>query len=73
MSFLTFLSLLSLILLAQSVSYYTKVTHRTDPDAKCLDGSPASIYVHEGGDTSKILFYFIGGGSCGDNSISSTL
>lgn len=27
---------------------YEKVTHNTDPEAKCLDGSPAALYVNEG-------------------------
>ena len=43
---------------------YQKIIHNTDPQAKCLDGSPAMIYVHEGGDTKNIVFHLIGGGVC---------
>ena len=29
---------------------YRKIVHNTDPDeAKCLDGSPGVLYLHEGG------------------------
>ena len=44
---------------------YQKVIHNTDPEAKCLDGSPSFIYVHQGGDAQNILIYFLGGGMCG--------
>ncbi len=43
------LLILCVINLAQSQSeYYQKVIHNTDPEAKCLDGSPGLLYVHEG-------------------------
>jgi len=29
---------------------YKKVIHNYNPEAKCLDGSPGLLYVHEGGD-----------------------
>ena len=45
---------------------YKKVIHNYDPEAKCLDGSPAVLYVHEGGDPKNILIYFQGGGFCGE-------
>lgn len=25
---------------------YKKITHNTDPEAKCLDGSPGALYIH---------------------------
>ncbi len=56
-----------------ALPFYTKITHRTDSEAKCLDGTPAFVYLHRGGDTKKILFYFLGGGSCADNDYNSTL
>lgn len=28
--------------------YYTKIAHTTDPEAKCLDGSPSMYYIREG-------------------------
>jgi hypothetical protein len=52
---------------------YTKVVHNTDPEAKCLDGSPAMVYLHEGTDTKNILLHFLGGAACLGNDLSSTL
>ena len=52
---------------------YTKVTHNTDPEAKCLDGSPPIVYLHEGGDTKKFVFHLIGGGACLGTDLQSTL
>jgi hypothetical protein len=46
-------------------SVYRKVIHNTDPEARCLDGSPSLLYVHEGGDPKNILIFFLGGGMCG--------
>jgi len=56
-----------------SASLYSKVIHNTDPEAKCLDGSSPMVYLHEGGDTKNILFYFIGGGACMGTDLASTL
>lgn len=45
------LALLVVVLLTLSNSqevYYKKVIHNTDTDAKCLDGSPPFLYIHEG-------------------------
>ena len=61
------------ILQATASNYYRKLIHQTDPDAKCLDGSDPMIYLHEGGDTNKFIFYFLGGGACLGTDISSTL
>jgi len=51
---------------------YQKIIHNVDPDAKCLDGSPAVLYLHEG-DPHNILFYFQGGGVCGDQTLNKTV
>ena len=60
-----FLSLGFLVLvLGAANGDYTKIIHNTDPEAKCLDGSPAMIYLHEGGDTKNFVFHLIGGGAC---------
>lgn len=67
------LTMMLLIAFVASSSYYQRVQHDLDPDAKCLDGSPPIIYVHEGGNTKNILFYFIGGGACTGTNISSLL
>jgi len=48
---------------SQVKNYYTKIQHNTDPEAKCTDGSSPILYLHEGGDTKNILFFFMGGGS----------
>jgi hypothetical protein len=52
---------------------YKKIIHNTDPEAKCLDGSPALLYLHEGGDTTNILIFFYGGGFCGQPTLSDTI
>jgi hypothetical protein len=69
-SSVTIFFLLSII---TAQSYYTKVVHDTDPKAKCLDGSSPMIYLHEGGDTKNILFYFLGGGGCTGIDLDATL
>ena len=58
----TFGALLLLIVTSSASEFYQKIIHNTDPDAKCLDSSSPMLYLHEGGDTQKILFYFLGGG-----------
>ena len=63
------LTLLFLISIVLSSSFYTKVIHDTDTEARCLDGSKPAIYVHEGGDTSRILIYMLGGGACVGNTL----
>lgn len=45
-SFLFSLLLILLISEISSQSVYKKIMHNTDPDAKCLDGTPAFLYVH---------------------------
>ena len=54
-----------LLVLTNAGGLYKKVTHNYDPEARCLDGSPGIIYVHEGGDTKNIMLFFLGGGACG--------
>jgi hypothetical protein len=67
------LLLVGLLVCAISAEPYKKLIHNTDPDAKCLDGSSPMIYLHEGGDTKNLLFYFIGGGACMGTDLPSTL
>lgn len=65
-------TLIILFLIVKIVSNsepYRKVIHMDITDAKCLDGSPAALYLHEA-DPKKILFYMQGGGVCGGNSLS---
>lgn len=64
--------LLSLLLLAAHAQLYNKVVHNTDPEARCLDGSPAALYVHEGSSTNMLL-YFQGGGVCSGNSLAESV
>ncbi len=40
--------LLALTFGVSSQGFYRKVIHNTDPEAKCLDGSPGALYIHEG-------------------------
>jgi O-palmitoleoyl-L-serine hydrolase len=54
-------------------AYYEKVIHNFDPEAKCLDGSPGLLYVHEGGDTKNFLIFFEGGGLCGEETTAKTV
>ena len=67
------IALLLLLVSSTASDFYKKVIHNTDPDAKCLDGSSPMVYLHEGGDTKKILFYFLGGGACFGKDLASTI
>jgi len=60
------LIIIGIVSIASADSLYKKVIHNYDPEAKCLDGSPGLLYVHEGGDTKNILIFFYGGGLCGE-------
>ena len=60
------LVLIATLALHTSAVNYRKVVHQFDPEAKCLDGSPGLLYVHEGGDPHKILIFMEGGGLCGE-------
>ena len=51
---------------------YKKVIHNIDGEAKCLDGTPGLLYVHEGGQTDKFLIFFQGGGLCGESTLAKT-
>lgn len=64
---------LILLVAATSSPAYQRVVHNTDPNAKCLDGSPPVLYYHEGGDLSKFLVFFIGGGMCEGTTLDQTL
>lgn len=72
MNNLIILSLLLVSIHLQSIGKYRKIVHNIDPEAKCLDGSSPALYLHEG-DPKNILIYFMSGGSCSGNDISSTL
>lgn len=52
---------------------YNLVIHDTIPTAKCLDGSSPGLYLHEGGNKSKILVFFVGGGYCAGSSTQQVL
>lgn len=68
------ISLLLLVsLVAAADPLYRKVIHNYDPEAKCIDGSPGLLYVHEGGDTRNILIFMEGGGLCGEETLAKTL
>ena len=48
MKALSSIALLLLLTTVLSGSLYQKVVHKTDPEAKCLDGSSPAVYVHQG-------------------------
>jgi O-palmitoleoyl-L-serine hydrolase len=52
---------------------YKKIIHNSDPNAKCLDGTSPALYLHEGGDTSKFLVFFVGGGYCAGTTLNQVL
>ena len=67
--YLTAFIVLALVICSNAVTaplVYHKVIHNTDPEARCLDGSPAMIYVHEGGMSDHIMLFFLGGGICSE-------
>lgn len=69
------LTFLFLILVVSSVgsNVYKKVIPNYNPEARCLDGSPAFLYVSEGSDLNNIMIYFLGGGDCGSINLEATL
>lgn len=68
------LTILAVIAMAVcSNSFYKKIVHNTDPEAKCLDGSSPAVYVHQGSEPSKIFIMLIGGGTCAQEDLQSTL
>ena len=70
-SFKTLLCLLALLSLC--LSQFKKVVHNTDPEALCLDGSPAALLVHQGSQPENILIYLIGAGSCAEQTLEKSL
>ena len=69
-----FILTLLVLLLTAFAQYapYNKVILDNDPEAKCLDGSPAAIYLSEG-DPEHILIYMEGGAMCAGDDLSSTV
>lgn len=52
---------------------YKKVIHNTDPKAKCVDGSPPALYIHQGNDPNKFIIFFNGGGACGEATVAQVI
>jgi hypothetical protein len=48
LSKLTILILILSLLGSTNGQKYKKIVHTTDPDARCLDGSPPALYIHQG-------------------------
>lgn len=62
------------LIIAISGQKYTKIVNTLDPEAKCLDGSPPIVYVHQGLlAKSNIIIWFYGGGFFGAEDMASTL
>ena len=55
-----------------SFSVFTLHLHSVYSGARCLDGSPAALYVSPG-DNSNVVIFFEGGGACGGLNISATI
>ena len=55
---------LAILISVSQAENYKKVVHFTDPEAKCLDGSPPAIYVHQGTEKDKFMIFLQGGGYC---------
>lgn len=55
-----------LLTISASQNMYTLQLHPTDRGARCLDGSPAGLYYHEGtgSNKNKFLIYMDSGGFC---------
>ncbi len=65
--------LLALLLVSAALAEeqpFKKVIHNTDPNARCLDGSPPALYIHQGTDPDNFIVFFNGGGICTGNSLS---
>jgi hypothetical protein len=65
-------AVLTLLLLSLAIADYKLRLHPLETGARCVDGSPAGVYVSEG-DNSKVLIFFQEGGMCGGKSLSDTL
>lgn len=63
---------LLVLLLGLAFADYKLHLHPIDTGARCLDGSPAGVYVSEN-DNSHILIFFQEGGMCSGKSLSDTL
>jgi hypothetical protein len=53
-----------LFLTAVTQMPYQRIIHNIDPEARCLDGSPAALFIHQGSEKDKFMIYFEGGGMC---------
>lgn len=58
------LLILGFAILVVHAGMYKKHVYDTSSGARCLDGSPAYVLMHEGAEKEKILLYFLGGGFC---------
>ena len=72
MRFAFYLLITVCLLVVDCEQFYQKIIHKVDPEAKCLDGSPAAMYLHIG-NPRKIMFYMEGGASCAGDSYSESL
>ena len=63
---------LFILLLGALSAPFTKHLHDIDTGAKCLDGSPAALYVSPA-DNSNIIVFFEGGGFCAGKTLSAIL
>ena len=70
---LLFILLVVLIFVKGENKPYRKVMHGVQAkEARCLDGSPAAMYISDG-DPKNMLVYFVGGADCSAGDLVSTL
>ena len=61
---LCFLALSFFVSVHSQETPYKKITPKFDPEAQCLDGTPASLYLNEGKEKDKFFIFLSGGGIC---------
>lgn len=67
--------LIGLTICANDSNIYNLVLHSKARGARCLDGSPTGMYIHEGtgANKDKYLIFFRGGGFCGGMTLMDTI
>ena len=66
---------LNLVNCEENGNMFNLILHSKDRGARCLDGSPAGMYIHEGtgANKNKYIIYFRGGGFCEGLTLSDTI
>jgi O-palmitoleoyl-L-serine hydrolase len=68
------MTVITLLIVSEAAEQpFKKVIHNIDPKAKCIDGSPPAIYIHQGSEPSNFIIFFNGGGFCSGATLEQTL